>query len=145
MEKLQANIQLMDNYIKEYNLNIKERIPENLDLELGCSITFEVVKIESNEKEKIGQVDMTYDIKLIENETELGTIHLLMQALFTGDIELSDEKFEEMLKYNGAPILSQIIRAYITANTALSDMPTIKFPVMNFYKFFKQADKQKKS
>ena len=63
-----------------------------------------------------------------------------MQALFSGNKEIEKEKFEEMLKYNGASTLSQIIRAYIITNTSLSGMPTINLPMINFVEFFKKAE-----
>ena len=67
-----------------------------------------------------------------------------MQALFTGNKEIENKKFEEMLKYNGASILSQIIRAYIITNTSLSGMPTINLPMINFIEFFNKSEKIKK-
>lgn len=143
MENIKANIQLMDNYIKEYSMKLKERIPQNTQLKLGCSITFEVTNIKENDKGKVGQVNMEYNINLIQNEQDdVGNIHLIMQALFSTDKSITNDKFEDMLKNNGAPVLAQIIRSYIIANTSLSEMPTIKFPLINFVEFFKNAKKE---
>lgn len=144
MENMKANIQLMDNYIKEYSLNLKERILERTQIQLGCSITFEVVKIEEKENNKVAQVNMEYNIDLIKDEKDnVGKIHLIMQALFVANKNLSDDKIEHELKYEGAPLLSQLISSYIVANTSLSEIQTIKFPLIDFKEFFKNAKKEK--
>lgn len=144
MENINATIQLTDNYIKTYEMNLNEKIPEDAKIEMNCRLSVAIVKIENKEKEKIGQVDMDYLIELKDNEKSLGKIHLVIQALFSGDLNISDEKFENMLKHNGAPMLSQIVRAYIMSNTSLSGMPTIKLPMFNFVEFFEKAEKENK-
>ena len=45
----------------------------------------------------------------------------------------------KMLKINGSTILSNLYGAYITANTALSGMPAITIPQIDFNEFFKNA------
>lgn len=140
MENIKANIQLLDNYIKEYEMRLEGKIEEESKVELNCSISFGIAKIEEKEeKEKIGQIDMTYIIDIVQDKKSIGKIRLVMQALFSGNKEIEKEKFEEMLKYNGASTLSQIIRAYIITNTSLSGMPTINLPMINFVEFFKKA------
>lgn len=144
MENMKANIQLVDNYIKEYSLNLKKRIVENTKIQLGVSITFEVVNIREEEDNKVAQVNMEYNLDLIEDEkSNIGKIHLVMQALFIAEKNLANEKIEEKLKYEGAPLLAQLISSYIMANTALSDIQIIKLPLIDFKKFFKVAKKEK--
>ena len=144
MEDMKTNIQLVDNYIKEYDLKLKKRILENTKIKLGISIIFGIVNIKEEDNKKIAQVNMEYNLDLIENEKEnVGKIHLIMQALFVAEKTVSNKEIEEELKYKGAPLLSQIIASYIMNNTALSEIQTIKLPLIDFNEFFKKEKKEK--
>lgn len=52
--------------MKEYDIKLNEKIKETEELELGCSISFKIVKKEENEEGKIGQVSMEYMIDLLQ-------------------------------------------------------------------------------
>ena len=145
MEKVKADIQLLDSFVQEYEIKLKNKISELEDVEMKCSVSFEIVNMENKGNEKIGQICMGYNVELLKDGNNLGKIHLLMQALFSGSEKLKDEDFEKMLKYNGAPVLSQIIRAYVITNTSLNGMPTIKLPMLNFFEYNKNAENNKKS
>lgn len=144
MKNIKAKIQLLDNFVKEYEIKVDGKIDINTVLNLNFSLGFGIIKIEKNEANKIGQIQMVYDIKLLkENDNnEVGKIHFVMEALFEGNKELNSEQFEKMLKYNGAPILSQIMRAYVISNTSLNGMPVINIPMINFTEFFEYNNKQ---
>lgn len=144
MKNIKAKMQFLDNYVKEYEMKVNGKIDMNTLLKLNCSLGFGIIKIEENETSKIGQIHITYDVKLLKEkeEKEIGKIHLVMEALFEGDKELSNEQFEKMLKYNGAPTLSQIARAYIISNTSLNGMPVINIPMINFTEFFENSNKK---
>lgn len=71
-----------------------------------------------------------------------GKIHIAMGALFEGELEI-EKDFEKMLQINGATTLSHLMRTYIITNTALSGMPTITLPMINFVEFFKNAKDSK--
>ena len=144
MKEIQANIQLMDSYIKNYNLNLKGRLTGEEKVDLGCSITFGIVKIEKKEENQIGQIKMKFQIEIIKKEEIFGKIELEIQGLFETNKNLSKEEFEKVLKYNGAPVISNIARSYIIANTSLSEMPTIRIPLINFVEFFDKANKTNK-
>ncbi len=144
MENNDKHFQLTDNYIKTYEMNVNEKIPENAVIDFDCRLSVSIVKIEQAGEKKLGQIDMDYFITLRNKEKHLGNIHLVMQALFTISSVVKNEEFEMLLRYKGAPMLSQIVRAYICSNTALSGMPTIKIPMFNFVEFFKEAEKNKK-
>ena len=58
-----------------------------------------------------------------------------------GNIE--ENTFKEMLKINGATTLSHLCRAYINSATALSGMPPITIPLINFCEFFENAVEEK--
>lgn len=144
MENNAKHFQLTDNYIKTYQLNLNEKIPENAVIDFDCKISVTIVKIETKGDLKIGQLDMNYFIQLRDKERNLGNINLIVQALFSISNRVKNEDFEKLIKYKGAPMLSQIVRAYITSNTALSGMPTIKIPMVNFVEFFQKAEKENK-
>ena len=144
MENNVKHFQLTDNYIKTYQLNLNEKIPENAVIDFDCKISVTIVKIETKDNLKIGQLDMNYFIQLRNKERNLGNINLIVQALFSISNRVKNEDFEKLIKYKGAPMLSQIVRAYIISNTALSGMPTIRIPMVNFVEFFEKAEKENK-
>lgn len=143
MKEVNAKFQLLDNYIKKYVLNVEKRIPENSDIDINGQIGFSVINISEEDNEFIGEIELDNTIDLIENDVIQGRIEIQMGALFSAEKEIGKEKFEEMLKINGATTLSHLTRAYITANTALSSMPTIMMPLINFMEFFEQKDSKR--
>lgn len=143
MENVKAKMQFLDSYVKEYDIKVNGKIDYNVNVKLNYTFGFGIIKIEENEENKIGQIQAAYDIKLLsEDEKDMGQIHLIMEALFEGNKDISKEKFEDMLKYNGAPTLSQIARAYIISNTSLNGMPIINLPMINFVEFFEEKNKK---
>ena len=144
MEKsvVQADFQLMDNYISDFSLNAFNKIKPNINLGINANIGFRIVNI--NEKELIGQIELKYDIDVIDNDittenNKVAKINITMNALFKGSGDIEIEKFEDMLRLNGATTLSHLCRAYINTTTALSGMPAITMPLINFHEFFKIA------
>lgn len=140
MNNTMAKIQLLDKYVKEFKMTLKGKIDETSKTDVNCSLSFGIININAMENKMIGQIQMLYDIQLLKKEEEIGNIYLDIQALFEGEGDITKEQFEEMLKFNGAPALSQIARAYIISNTALSGMPTINLPMINFVEFFKNEE-----
>lgn len=142
MEKseVQANFQLLDHYISEFTLNIFERIAVDKKLEIDANISFQIVNL--NEEDLIGQIELGYEIDIIDNERKVGKITITMNALFIAEGNIKKEEFERMLQINGATTLSHLSRAYINSATALSGMPTITMPLINFYEFFENAVKE---
>lgn len=141
MEKsaVQEDLELLDNYISEFSLNIFDKIKNDKDLGIHANIGFKIVNI--NETDKIGQIELKYDIDITDNEEKVSKIIIVMNALFKGSKDIDKKTFEEMLKINGATTLSHLCRAYINSATALSGMPTITMPLINFNEFFKNAKK----
>ena len=142
---VQANLQLMDNYISEFSLDVPKRIKPDKNLGIDANIGFKIVNI--NEKDLIGQIELKYDINVKDNNMQeennkVATIKMTINALFKGTGKLNVETFEQMLKLNGATVLSHLCRAYITNATALSGMPTITMPLINFHEFFKSAEEK---
>lgn len=139
MEKstIQAKFQLMDNYISEFSLNVYNKIEKEKNLDINANVGFRIVNI--NKEELIGQVELRYDINILDKEEIVAKIIIVMNALFKGEEDIDNKTFEQMLKINGATTLSHLCRAYITTATALSGMPTITMPLINFNEFFKTA------
>lgn len=139
MENIKAKFQLLDSYVKSYSMEVKRKIQYNEDVEVNGQIGFGVVKITKKEN-LVGEIELANEIDLIVKEEKVGKIHIVMGALFEGDLEI-EKDFEKMLKFNGATTLSHLMRTYIMANTALSEMPTITFPLINFIEFFNNNEK----
>lgn len=137
MENIKAKFQLLDNYIKLYSLETKRKIQNNEDVEVNGQISFGILNI-TKEESLIGEVELANDIDLIVKGENVGKIHIVMGALFEGELEI-EKDFEKMLQINGATTLSHITRTYIIANTSLSGMPTITLPMINFIEFFNNS------
>lgn len=140
MGNIKAKFQLLDNYIKKYSMEVNRKIQSNEEIEIDGQIGFGIVNITKTD-ELIGEIELTNEIVLKSNGEEIGTINVVMGALFQGDLEI-EKDFEKMLKLNGATTLSHLMRAYVASNTALSGMPTIMVPMVNFVEFFDNEKEQ---
>lgn len=138
MKEINAKFQLLDNYVKKYTLEVERRIPENAEIEMNGKISFQLINIEETEEELIGEIELDNKIELVERNEIQGRIEIQMGAIFSADKGTDKNEFEEMLKINGATTLSHLTRAYIASNTALSSMPKITIPLINFIEFFEQ-------
>lgn len=136
-----ANLQMLDSYVKEFSINLQNRIEQGIELNIDTNVGFAINNITKKKEGYKGQIEMFYDIDLKNNENNLGKIHILMQAIFSGKKELSQDEFTQMLKLNGATTLSHLIRAYIHTNTSLNNMPIIDTPMINFVEFFEENEK----
>ena len=141
MEKsiIQEDFQLIDNYVSEFSLNAFKKINNN-DLGININIGFRIVNVD---KEKmIGEIELKYDIDITDNDEKVSKIIIVMNALFKGSEKIDKEKFEKMLKINGATTLSHLCRAYVSTATSLSNMPIITIPLIDFNEFFKNAKQE---
>ena len=135
-----AEFQLIDNYISEFSLNVMKKVTIDDDLVTNGNVGYSIINIDN--KNMTGQVELSYDISMMIKDEKIGDIRLVMNALFKASNNISEEKFEEMLKINGATTLSHLCRAYINSVTAQSGMPPILIPLINFIEFFKNAEKE---
>lgn len=140
MENIKAKFQLLDNYVKNYTLEMNRKIQFNEVVEVNGKISFGIIQITKKE-DLLGEIELANDIDLVINNEKVGKIHIVMGALFEGEKELEKE-FENMLKFNGATTLASLMRAYVMSNTALSGMPTVIIPLINFVEFFKNNEKK---
>lgn len=143
MKEIKAKFQLLDNYIRKYTLNVENRIPENSNIDIRGQIGFSIINISEKDDEFIGEIELNHSIDLLVDERNQGKIEIEMGALFSAEKEIGKKEFEEMLKINGATTLSHLIRAYIASNTALSSMPKIMMPLINFIEFFEKKENKK--
>lgn len=138
MKNVQAQFQMLDNYVKEYNLKTNCKLLESMDINMNGEVEFRIVNITEKDNELIGEIELTNNIDLIVEEETKAQIKITMGGLFKYSNKDEKEKFENMLKINGATTLSHFIRTYIHTNSAISGMPNIITPMINFVEFFKE-------
>lgn len=147
MEKrsVQAQFQLLDSYIKEFEIHTIQKINEKKDININGQLGFRINGINENKGNFIGEIELINDIKIVCNNDEYANIHVSMIGVFSASKDGIDdkEKFEGMLKINGATTLSHLIRAYVYSVTGLSGIPQITTPMINFIDFFKNLEEEK--
>lgn len=143
MEKksVQAQFQLHDSYINDFEIHTLKKIEQREDLNIIGQLGFRIINIREDKESFIGQIELTNNLKISVEEEECANIHISMMGLFLGTKtdDYDKNKFEQMLKINGATTLSHLIRAYVYSVTGLSGMPQISTPMINFIDFFKNA------
>lgn len=140
-KNVQAQIQLLDSYVKDFKIQTLKKIDQKENLNVMGQLGFRIISIKEEEKTYLGQIELINDIRILYQGEEITNIHISMIGLFEGlKSEQFDRKsFEEMLKINGATTLSHLIRAYVYSVTGLSGIPQITTPMVNFVKFFENA------
>ena len=143
MEKVQTKIRMVDNFVKKYSLDLENRMPSNIPAKYNANIGFSIKKIvDGNENEYIGQIMLSNKLDITSEKTN-GTLYIEMEGLFAGPKSWGKEEFEKKLKVEGATILNHYIRTFIHSTTALSIMPIVHTPIIDFEDFFKNVDKKK--
>lgn len=144
-KNVQAVFQLQDSFVKGFSINVFKKIDDKSNLNISGNLGFKIDDIRENEDNFIGQVELINELKISSAEAECGNIHISMVGLFVGtkSNDLDRNKFEEMLKLNGATTLSHLTRAYVYTVTGMSGMPQISTPMINFVEFFKNAKEVK--
>lgn len=145
-QNAQAIFQLQDSYVNEYSLTILKKIENKEDILVTGELGFGIEDISENDETYSGQIVLVNDLSISINDEEYAKIHISMRGLFYGikTPENSLDNFEKMLKINGATTLSHLIRAYVYTSTGLSGIPQISTPMINFVKFFEDAEKESK-
>jgi preprotein translocase subunit SecB len=136
---------LQDSFVKDFNINTIKKIDHKENLNIMGQLGFKINSIREETDNFIGQIELINDIKITLKDEEYANIHISMVGLFIGikSEEYDKNRFEEMLKINGATTLSHLIRAYVYTVTGLSGMPQISTPMINFMEFFKNAKEVK--
>lgn len=140
METIQAQFQMLDSYVKEYSLKVLEKIEQNSDININGKLAFGIINIREENDCLIGEIELANDLEIIIDEEKKAEIRIVMGGLFKYSEINEKEKFEKMLKINGTTTLAHLIRTYIHTNTAISGMPTIITPMINFVEFFKEQE-----
>ena len=109
---------------------------------LNGRIGFRIIEITEDENNFIGRIELLNDINLKVNDEEKSQIHISLVGVFIGDKSFESKEFEKMLKLNGATALSHSMRAYIQSVTALSNIPPVIMPMINFVDFFKERENE---
>lgn len=139
MENIQAQFQMLDNYVKEYSLICDKKIPNGVNIEANGKIEFRIINISEVENYLLGEIELKNDLDLTTEDGLTAQIRIVMGGLFKFTNKDNKEEFENMLKYNGAPALSQFIRSYIHTSTSIGGMPPIITPMINFVEFFQNS------
>lgn len=144
-KNVQAIFQLQDSFVKEFNINTLKKVDNKESLNISGQLGFKINDIRVDKDNFVGQIELINDLKISLKEEVYGNIHISMVGLFIGvkSNDFDKNKFEEMLKLNGATTLSHLIRAYVYTITGLSGMPQISTPMINFVEFFKNAKEVK--
>ena len=140
MKNVQAQFQMLDSYVKEYNLKTNCKLSESMGINVNGEVQFRIVNITEKDDELIGEIELVNNLDLIVEEEIKAQIKIVMGGLFRYTNKAEKEKFENMLKINGATTLSHFIRTYIHTNTAMSGMPNIITPMINFVEFFNKEE-----
>ena len=128
--------------VKEFNIDIINRNFPNekkYDFELKVGIS----DIQVKEEYQYVNIFLACNIMLKNEEREVLKIYIKYMGEFRASVKLEKNKFLNYCKYNGAPIISQNLRAYLKAVTALSEIEPIDFPTINFNNVFKEENKEK--
>lgn len=126
-------MQMVDKYVKEYNFIVNRKILPNENLKFEGKLDYRQMKPEEKEDNIVVGIELQSSINICdENKVELGKIKLCMRGTFIFNKEITEEEMKKRLSINGAAVLYQEMRAFITANTALSSVPNVILPMVNF-------------
>ena len=140
MKDVQAQFQMLDSYVKEYSLKTVSKLSESMNINVNGQVGFRIIQITEKEDCLIGEIELTNDLNLKVKDEIKAQIKIVMGGLFNYTNKNEKEAFEKMLKINGAATLSHFIRTYIHTNTAMSSMPPIIIPMINYVEFFKNEE-----
>lgn len=128
--------------VKEFNIDIINRNFPNekkYDFELKVGIS----DIQVKEEYQYANIFLACNIMLKNKEKEFLKIYIKYMGEFRASVNLEKDKFLDYCKYNGAPIISQNLRAYLKAVTALSEIEPVDFPTINFNNVFREENQER--
>ena len=130
---MKINMQMIDKYVKEYNFIVNRKILPNENLKFEGKLDYRQMKPEEKENNIVVGIELQSNISICdENKVELGKINLCMRGTFIFNKGIAEDEMKKRLSINGAAVLYQEMRAFITANTALSSVPNVILPMVNF-------------
>lgn len=125
-------MKMIDRYVKDYNFNIKRKIMPSENIKYDGKLDYKQMKPEKIENNIVVGIELQSYLTITDDKEEIGNINLCMRGTFVFDKGISDEEIKRRLSINGATVLYQEMRTYIIANTALSGIPNVILPMVNF-------------
>lgn len=131
---MNAKMQLMDIYVLDYCFNLNCKVVNCPGIDIDGSVNAEEIKREEIENGILVRWKQENNIIMKDdNNGELGKIKLTMIGEFLFDKSLNKEEIDQILLVNANAIMYQQARAFVSANTALTNsVPNIMIPIINF-------------
>lgn len=132
---MEAKMQMIDAYVTKYSFDVKNKFSSNKGLNLDGKLNYRQLSQKEKENKKYIELEVQNDIVLkdkCKEDEEFGKISITIVGVFSFDKTTSIEETNKLLSINAVAILYQQIRAYISANTSLSNsVPNILIPILN--------------
>lgn len=132
---MEAKMQMIDVYVTKYSFEVKNKFSSNKGLNLDGKLNYRQLSQKEKENKKYIELEVQNDIILkdkCKEDEEFGKISITIVGVFSFDKTTSIEETNKLLSINAVAILYQQIRAYISANTSLSNsVPNILIPILN--------------
>lgn len=137
---IKADFQFIDSYINKTSIDIKNKAISDGKFELGISVAINKIKVEKDGL-KIVDAKLYTDVNIRDKENDKVYVSISTEIIgrFTTS-NLTDDEFNEFVKYSGIPALSQQVRAYITSISSLSGIEPVIIPMINFENYFSNAE-----
>lgn len=132
---MEQEIQIIESYITKYEFKVQKRILSKEEFSIDLSLGYKILDQTKKDDEILVGLDLINNIILKENSSnnEIGKINISIYGLFKFESKISKSKIKKLIRINGVPNLYQQLRAYVSANTALSQsVPTINLPILDF-------------
>ncbi len=132
---MENNIQMIDNYITRYEFKVNRKITSREAVSVDIDLVYKILKPQESGDYKLIGIELSDELTLKNknNNDELGKINITIYGIFKFNKVIKEEEIQKNLKTTGVSNLYQILRAYVSSNTALSQsVPTINLPLINF-------------
>ena len=132
---MENNIQMIDNYITRYEFKVNRKITSREAVSVDIHLVYKILKPQESGNYKLIGIELSDELTLKNknNNDELGKINITIYGIFKFNKVIKEEEIQKNLKTTGVSNLYQILRAYVSSNTALSQsVPTINLPLINF-------------
>lgn len=132
---MENNIQMIDNYITRYEFKVNRKITLREAVSVDIDLVYKILKPQESGNYKLIGIELSDELTLKNknNNDELGKINITIYGIFKFNKVIKEEEIQKNLKTTGVSNLYQILRAYVSSNTALSQsVPTINLPLINF-------------
>ena len=132
---MENNIQMIDNYITRYEFKENRKITSREAVSVNIDLVYKILKPQESGDYKLIGIELSDELTLKNknNNDELGKINITIYGIFKFNKVIKEEEIQKNLKTTGVSNLYQILRAYVSSNTALSQsVPTINLPLINF-------------